>query len=171
MAPRRAQIIILAEDRQHSCFVRKLLEAGNFDVSRVRERISPPGRGSGEQYVREQYPNEIAAYRSKKSYMQVCLVIMTDADIMLVAQRKSTLTPAPLTGEKVAMLVPKRNIETWLHHLRGHAVNEEDVYPRQELPSHCSDEAHTMVKMCRNGTTRLPSMADACTELKRLTQE
>jgi hypothetical protein len=174
MAPRRANIVILAEDLQHVCFVRRLLEASNFDVQprKVRVEKSPPGRGSAEQYVREQYPKEIAAYRSKAPHMrELCLVVMTDADIMSVAQRRNTLNPAPQSGERIAVLIPKRNIETWLHHLRGHAVNEAEVYPRQNLPSQCDEEAKAMVGMCRAGTDMPSSMAAACTELKRLTQD
>jgi hypothetical protein len=36
--------------------------------------------------------------------------------------------------------IPKRNIETWIHHLRGVSVDEETSYPKLSEPGACKTD-------------------------------
>src|SRR5688500_16618310 len=100
-------------------------------------RLSPPGQGSGEQYVLRQYPVEVRAVRRTNQFrpVGVSLVTVIDADTYTVLQRHEELDrrldasnqERRHADEKLAILVPKRNIETWIHHLRGVLVDEETI--------------------------------------------
>ena len=41
------------------------------------------------------------------------------------------------TDEHIAVLVPKRNIETWIVYLQGISVDEESDYKRHPLAENC----------------------------------
>jgi hypothetical protein len=87
----------------------------------IKARPAPAGRGSGEQYVRERYPVEVGYYRDRSSHRKAALVVGIDADVGSVAEHKRELDDAlkregrdeRKPGEAIALLVPKRNIETW----------------------------------------------------------
>ncbi len=44
-----ARVIVLCEDRQHEVFMRTFLVSRGVPTGRIRVRIAPEGRGSGEQ--------------------------------------------------------------------------------------------------------------------------
>jgi|GEM_PF-6940080 len=73
------------------------------------------------------------------------------------------------TDEAIIFHIPKRNIETWIHTLRGHDANETDTYPRLTYPSACTEGARRMDEWCREqNRAMLPSMQMASEELKRM---
>jgi len=173
VATHRVQIMLVAEDRQHECFTRRLLAARGYAMRAVRVRLAPRGRGSAEQHVRELFAREAAAFRSKSYQHYKALITITDADNLTVEERRRTLeeqlNPGRGTDEPVIFVIPKRNIETWIHALRGHDANETDKYPRLIFPSACTQEARRMDQWCRAGHhAMLPSMRMACEELKRM---
>lgn len=52
--------VVLCEDQLTEQFVRKLLSALGFDTRRrIRFARAPAGDGSGEAWVRQQYPREV----------------------------------------------------------------------------------------------------------------
>ncbi|MEO5352623.1 MAG: hypothetical protein H7835_05350 [Magnetococcus sp. XQGC-1] len=112
------QVVLLCEDLQLATFMRRFLKLRGWQGHAIREEIAPPGQGSAEQWVRERYPHELTAMRSR-SGMSI-LAVGTDADIIPVADRIATLDlecraqgVAKRTAEDpVVMVVPKRNIET-----------------------------------------------------------
>lgn len=59
---KRAQVIVLCEDKQHSVFAYRFLKRRTNH--RIRVIAAPPGEGSGEQFVREQYPHQLRALRA-----------------------------------------------------------------------------------------------------------
>jgi len=172
-----ARIVLLCEDRQLATFMRRFLKKRGWQPHDIREVIAPPGQGSGEQWVRERYPLELAAARSRGGL--TLLAVGTDADTLSVADRIATLDrecqaqgiPQRTPQEAVVMVVPKRNIETWFAYLRGESVNEEDVYPRYSNESDCRDDVRALDEMCRGGKLRdpaPPSLQVACSEYQKM---
>ncbi len=139
MSQRRVQIVILCEDRQQEVFARHFLKKRGF-TGLFRPKICPPGSQSGEQYVRSQYPVEVKAYRQNKNRVSIALVVLIDADRGTLQDRLNQLASIldedaqekRRSDEAIAIFVPKRNIETWIHYLQGETVNEEDAYAKYE---------------------------------------
>jgi hypothetical protein len=172
---RNVQVVILCEDRQHEALARRFLaRAGTqFRVQRVER--SPKGRGSGEQFVRERYPKELAYYRARKHRVGQALVVVVDADMSGVAARIEQLETANVEAkgeprraeERVAIFVPARNIETWFAYLDGQTVNQTDEYRRLERERDCQRHVDALYEMCQRKALRAPappSLEAACVE-------
>ena len=76
-------------------------------------------------------------YRSR--HAKTALIVMIDADTHTVQDRWRQLDQALEDGgkqrvdaehEQIARLVPKRNIETWILCLNGHAVDQDADYKK-----------------------------------------
>ncbi len=86
-------------------------------------RFPREGSGSGEQFVRDHFAKEVGVQRKGGSYQT--LVALTDADILTAQARRETLLNQLKKGEerkpdeRIAILIPKRNIETWIMALNG----------------------------------------------------
>lgn len=161
------EVIILCEDKQSEVFARAfLIEYLNVNSRRIRRSMRAAGQGSGEQYVREQYVTEVKAYRRYSKMKKIALVVMIDADADDVTNRFNQLDQALLSAgestrqkdEKIAIIMPERNIETWIYYLRGDTVNETDRYKHLETESACKEDVKNLAKNCRN---RHPLPADA----------
>jgi len=169
----KTQILLLSEDQQTDMFVMKFLKESGFKG--IRSRFSPKGKGSGEQWVREQYPNELIESRKQGT----ALVVVTDADKTTVKQRIDSLDNTCVDGidrrkpnEPVAMIIPKRNIETWFAYLRGESVNEENEYPKYgKKPDKCFADVKALKEMCDKKSLRQPappSLEAACKEYEKI---
>ncbi|NBC13278.1 MAG: hypothetical protein GVY09_08010 [Gammaproteobacteria bacterium] len=129
-----AQVLVLCEDRRHYHLVRGFLEEKGF--KRITERKSPPGSGSAEQFVREQFPIELRAHRARARYANVLLIVCVDRDrakqdrIAELAQACSDRkVPPPADDDPLLVLIPARNIETWLYLIEhGPPVDETTDY-------------------------------------------
>jgi hypothetical protein len=105
------------------------------------------------------------------------LVGVIDADISPVSRRMQqldqSLRDAALEPrseqEPIALLIPKRNIETWIHHLLGEPVNEDDVYSKfSDEQRKCEPAVQEFTRRCPNNMANAPrSLQAACTELTR----
>ena len=179
---RNVQVVILCEDRQHEAFARRFLARTGRSKRPPRVEISPKGRGSAEQFVRRQYAKELADYRARKHRVSQALVVVVDADKWDVAARidqvESTCTEAGDKGrqrdERVAILVPARNIETWFAYLDGQTVNEDDEYPRLKRQRDCQRHVERLFEMCQGQALRQPSppsLDAACEEYQLRLQE
>lgn len=83
-------------------------------------------------------------------------------------------------AEPIAELVPKRNIETWIHALDGplsrdlaRPLDEETAYPKLERESECAGAAQVFADHARAGSVpgvadAVPSLRDGHAELRRL---
>ena len=94
---RSVRIVLLCEDRQHETFVRRFLRRDGWDLRNIRVQIAPHGRGSAEQFVREQFPKELQAVRSKRNE-RVRLIVMIDGDDKGVRARRVSLDDACTAG-------------------------------------------------------------------------
>ena len=172
------RITLLCEDSQTDAFVRRFLRRRNFGSRDVRTLPLPKGRQSGEQWVRRRYPAELRAVRGRQG---AYLIVVTDADDRSTNDRRAQLGAAcaeqgvPLrTGaDPVLLIVPRRNIETWLAYLdAGEPVDEQVKYPRLKRERDCDRHANELFRMCR-GARQLdeaapPSLREACEEYAKL---
>jgi hypothetical protein len=138
MAERMANIILLVEDLNQENLLRRYLQKLGQNNRDMRLRKSPKGRGSGEQFVREQYASEVRAIRSQMARTKACLIAMVDADAGSIDDRRQQLqrelrdAGVALRGpaEPILNLVPKRNVETWILCLNSKPVDEVTDYRR-----------------------------------------
>jgi len=68
-------------------------------------------------------------------------------------------------------LIPRRNIETWIHHLSGQTVDEATTYPKLDREGACQPGVDRLVAIFRSG--EIPgdcpdSLRRAIEELKRV---
>jgi hypothetical protein len=128
---RDARVVVLCEDQRHYHFVRGFLAAKGIRSNRIRPRMAPPGGGSGEQFVREQFPRELKAHRSRHG--NVLLVACVDQDRSgqdradeLADACAGQAVPVPVNHDRLLILIPARNIETWLY-LVEHATEVDET--------------------------------------------
>ena len=175
---RPARITILCEDLQHACFVRRFLMNRGWTRHDIREQIHSAGRGSAQQGVRDRFPTELRAYRSKCNYLRNGLIAVIDADVRDVRDRVRNFDTAcdeqgvrrRQVDERVLLVIPKRNIETWLAYLRGESVNETDQYRRYEYESRCHGDVDQLDEMCKRGEltgSAPPSLQECCDDFER----
>ena len=129
--------IVLCEDETHWRFVyRWLLEKG---LKQNELRLVPlsAGRGAGFQHVLSRYAEEMGQYRRKANHLQSRrLVVVLDGDLSGVEKRMAELgdklvqaaVEPRAAAERVCILVPCRNAETWIHFFHGHPVDETTEY-------------------------------------------
>lgn len=170
-------ITLLCEDSQTDAFVRRFLKHRNFRSRDIRTLPLPSGRQSGEQWVRERYPTELRAIRRRQG---AYLIVVTDADTRSTADRRAQLdaacdekeTPRRIDGDPVLVIVPRRNIETWLAYLGGTTVDENTPYRKLKREGDCVAQADALFRMCHEAQ-RLdegapPSLQEACEEYGKL---
>ncbi|MBI3921090.1 MAG: hypothetical protein HY318_06710 [Armatimonadetes bacterium] len=174
---RTVQVVILCEDRQHEAFARRFLAQAGKALRVQRVEVSPRGRGSGEQFVRARFAKELAYYRARQHRVEQALIVVIDADRREVAERVGQVENATVeggqeqrrAGERVAIFVPARSIETWLAYLDGKTVNENSTYPRLERERDCQRHVECLYEMCQQGVLREPpppSLGAACAEYR-----
>ncbi len=170
-------VVLLCEDRQTNSFVRGFLSYRGFHGREIKTIFSPPGRQSGEQWVRTRYPEELKAIRARQ---QAFLLVIVDADTQSTAARRSQLdqacnqkgVPKRKSEDPVIIVVPRRNIETWFAYLKGEKVDETTAYPRLRKSRDCRFLARELYRMCheerRLAEPSPPSLKEACQEYQRL---
>ena len=172
------QMLILCEDRKQKVLARHFFIHGGIEKRRIRSKIAPHGKGAGEQFVRENYAAEVTTLRSK-NYLNVGLVVLIDADPgndpdfrinELDDQLADKNIERRAIDEKVAIFVPKRNIETWIHYLKNPPVNEIDAYPKFEKAGECKPQVHNLAKNRKKPLAQdaPASLKQACVEIERL---
>ena len=136
---RPSQVIVLVEDNRHQQFVLRYLRRCGLEQHMMRFVSCPAGAGSGERWVREQFAVEVEVCRRRCARAETALIVLIDADNLLVQERLAQLDRnldeaqadrVRQDTERIARLVPKRNIETWILCLNGFPVDEETDYKR-----------------------------------------
>lgn len=175
MSSRRVGIVLICEDTLQENFVRHFLKQMGWQTRDFRVEKSPKGKGSGEQWVRLTFPKELKAYRSIKNYLATVLIAVVDADINEFSDRinwmKKVCEDEKLTfrasEETVAILLPKRNIETWICYLNGQPVDEDTDYKTQKEGKNYKPAVNKLAKFCKSTGVREdapPSLKQACKE-------
>ncbi len=180
---RGVRFTVLVEDRALERFIRECLYALGVHTREVRVVEYSAGRGSAKQRIDREYPVQVRAYR-RRSSQNIALVIGTDADEQTVQERVHHLTEALKDAglaarapeERIALWVPRWNIETWLCFLTGREVDEEANYKGQAREVDIRSAAREFVRRFRQwlhdpGTgNHLPSLVSAFEETKRIQQ-
>lgn len=169
MSLKKYRTIVLCEDNEHGTFGRILLE--ELGAKRARVKRSPQHRGGGFPWVRAQYPIEVREQRRLGE--KKVLLVMIDADTRTLDEEHRYLAEALAAasveartgGEAIALLIPKRAIETWIAALDGIDVNETDSYPRAPVTR---DYVRRFIERCRAQQASPSSLIRACGELQRL---
>jgi len=175
MSKRKVSLVICCEDKQQECFARRFLKGVSWDYRQLFFRMSPDSKGSGEQWVREKFAKELNIYHTKQWTYAIIAII--DGDTKGVEGRitqfnnicREKRVPVRSNNDAVAIIVPTRNIETWIHYLNGETVDEKTVYPKLEFESECQPAVENLVTMCKgNGLSQdaPPSLHSACDEYR-----
>ena len=110
--------LVLCEDEQQSAFICRFLTKKGIPVE---YDFAPPGKGSGEQYVRENYPGYLELARKKNRP----LVVMIDGDNLgadkhlrqLEEECQKQGVDKRGKGEAIAIFVPEPDVEKWIRNL------------------------------------------------------
>lgn len=177
MSQRRVTILLLCEDNQQVTFARRFLQGVGWQNSDMRVILPVRGRGSGEQYVRENFIKWLSYYRQRRKRAATIFIVMLDADTSEVIERchwldkvcQDAKVACRAPDEAVAFIIPKRNIETWIHYLAElhKNINETEQYPKLAKASNCKLAVQNLIRLCQ--TTGLPpeappSLRQACRE-------
>jgi hypothetical protein len=137
-------VIVLCEDNLTFTFLRKYLQRCGVDRRGIRSEVSPSGRGAAENWVIRNFPVQVDAYRISKARKTTWLIVALDADRGTVTGRIEQLSASlrhcanprlqdiDLESEKIARLVPRRNVETWILILSGTSADEENDFSRDK---------------------------------------
>lgn len=108
--------------------------------------------------------------------MTVGLVTAIDADENSVQYRYQQLNEAleaedlkrRENSEDICILIPKRNIESWIYALFGEEVNEKETYRKLGKESECQPAVDQLVEFLRHGVPNdlIPSLKRGCQELE-----
>lgn len=72
-----SRVTVLAEDRRQQQLIFRYLRRIGLEIHAMRLLL--PSAGSGEQWVREQFPKELSEYRSRSARTETKLIAVTDA--------------------------------------------------------------------------------------------
>lgn len=174
---------MLAEDARHHNLIRRYLHRLGFNNHQIRPSDLPAGRGSGEQWVRERYAQEVAALRWRTSKAATALVVAIDADTVDLPKRSRQLSealvqaglPPRAAAEQIAHLIAKRNVETWILCLNGESVNELADYRKQpRIEQLIGTAAETLFEWTRPNARVpshcIPSLQVSIPEIQRILQ-
>jgi hypothetical protein len=176
MSANYSEIVILCEGKQDEVFLRRFLKQSGYGPHRVRCRPYPAGRGSGKQFVQDEYAKEVVEHRRRATRMNIALIVMHDCDTGTMEGSRAMLeqSAARNPNERIALLLPRRNIETWIHFLQdGGLVDESTPYRKLQRESEC----HSVVdRLAAKSEYRLsadvpPSLRAACSEIRRIFPE
>jgi hypothetical protein len=149
----------------------------------IRVRRCPAGRGSAKQWIDREYSIEVQAHR-RRGVENIALVVGTDADEQSVQLRAQRLADALQAAgraprahqERIALWIPKWNIETWLLFLNGSDVDEGTNYKNQVRDVDFEVSAREFVRRFRQwgrdpaAVINLPSLVWAFEETRRIQQ-
>jgi len=130
-----AEVIILGEDNAHvGSIYRAIVDHLNVPRGKVRKLPTAGGCGDAKQFVLSQAPREIKLLR--RGPRSTILIIAIDGDGISPRERleelsnslKNANTDQIDPSERIAVVVPCRNIETWREFARCEVVDEDKDY-------------------------------------------
>jgi hypothetical protein len=183
-----SQIIVLCEDQLQAVVIRRFLKKGwSKDTHDVRVFHCPPGgsSGAGEKYVRDNYANQLSAYRDRSAKASTILIVAIDADagtvqthhheLDRVCRRAQPPVAVRQADEAVVHIIPKWHIETWLAYLDNVSTSESSQYKPQysfkERERDCYRLVDKLIDACKlkqQLENRPDSLVQACKEFERI---
>lgn len=178
----KVQVLVLCEDGQTSSFALRYLKSKGFSSHKIRILVSPSASGSAYTYVLNNFPVELENLRKDSVSRKLLAIIDEDGRGRSIADFQEACKKANVLfrtdKEPVAILIPKRNIETWIYFLEHQsAVDETKDYKTQVhhgTPTVCCKQAVRVLDEICSGNDRAnwpSSLAAACPEIQRLLQE
>jgi hypothetical protein len=171
---RRVRVVVLCEALQDATFAGRFLRKRGWTPNQIRIERGAPGSGAGEQYVRNRFPTELGAVR--RDSVHRALIVMIDGDTIGREERLRQLetactaagVPPRRSEDRVAVLVPTRNIETWFQYLDGHEADERWEYPKLSRQRDCQRHVDELAVMCGSDLRQPapPSLRAACDEFR-----
>ncbi|MEO5339887.1 MAG: hypothetical protein H7837_05120 [Magnetococcus sp. MYC-9] len=172
----RFRFAILCEDTRHQKLLRLYLAGRGVEMRKMSFFPLPKGRGSGEQHVRETFPRAVHTHRTRGWENRALLVMVDgDKDPTRKQQLLALLSPGRAKEERIIVLVPRRNVETWLFAFSrgGCDVDEQGTdYKNNFREGDVQQAVQNMVSQCHgSGFPSAPlSFLDAVQEWQRLGQ-
>jgi hypothetical protein len=174
-----SRVTVLAEDKNHQTFAKRYLRRVGYKEHQIFLEQIPNGAGSGEQWVRENYARTVDECRRRSANVATGLLVVIDADDQEPARRQRQLAAeldvARTEWERIAHLVPRRSIETWIFCLEGRTVDEIEDYSRdRQVAERIRSAAEAFYLWTRRNAAVpnhcIPSLRAAIPEAQRLEQ-
>lgn len=132
----------LVEDKRHRQFIYRFLVLAGINRNKIRVQVSPSGFGSGKQWVRKNYAQQVEVCRRRNTKTSTCLLTIMDADQLTVAKCIGDLDASLASAgqpklnpenDPIARLIPKWSIETWILYLAATGesrprISEDQIY-------------------------------------------
>jgi hypothetical protein len=171
MSDRVSQTILLCEDDEHERLIKAYLKRCGlrFQSPNVKSLVAcREQQGGNDAWVLNRFPKELHACRQRqKRKGKTLLIVLIDADKYSVDdRRRQLLERAKSAGleqfaenEPVALLIPKRHIETWIRALLSETVTEEQDCKTWHVPTReeIRQAAQTLYEWSRPKATPGPS--------------
>ncbi len=148
-------------------------------VEKVASRMQ---LGGNDGWVLARFADELHACRQRAKKAKTLLVVLIDADKHTVDERRAELNERLLWADRepilendpLALLIPRRHIETWISALLGQIVNEAETYKTRTQPSKAQirNAAQTLFDWAREnahpGQSCVPSLATALPQWRKI---
>lgn len=173
-------IRLLCEDIAHEKFVQAFLrKKGRFAIRAYPDSYrshEKGGRKPNNDFVLDNAPKEVGVAR--KASTKRALVIVIDGDTRGSASRQGNIAQvlkeaeleALNSSERITIVIPCRNIETWIHHFNGQMVDEITEFSKKKYE--IDNAAQAFAEFVDDGTSsavpHLPALNAARIELRRL---
>ena len=182
MSSRRVHVLVLCEGFKDYQFAYKCLVTCGWRRDQIAAKVSPSGKQSAFTYVLNHYSAEVQANRNGKK-KERALFVLIDADKQPEGGRENELAKhldaAGLkprqAGERIALWVPRRHLETWVHFLTRGEANEQTDYkdgPRRVKEREHLPAAERFAKLLKGRQSlpfgAIPSLKKAVAEFDRL---
>lgn len=182
---RPAIVVGIVEDVNQQTLLWKHLRKRGYAPRQIRieykrPNYSAPDETGGLTRLYQDYAKEVEGLRAILARRSGVLIVVADADNLTVAERIATLDaklsdaekPARQNDEPIFFVIPRRNVETWIHYLAGNNVDEETDYKPRCSPSEIAEAPARFANMSwprqTLPTDSPPSLVSACDELWRI---
>lgn len=138
MSERVSRTILLCEDALHERLVKAYLRECDLPtqqpylLSKVASRMA---KGGNIGWVLQRFPPELHACRRRSKKARTLLICMADADEFPVSDRRQHFNTRlkeegyeefAVDDPLLALLIPRRHVETWIRSLLGEKMTEEE---------------------------------------------
>jgi hypothetical protein len=178
MSSRRVRVVVLCEGLKDYWFAYRCLRTCGWREDQIT--VNYNNRGSGFDHVLSKYPVEVRANR--QGTLERELLVMIDADEKPGGAREKQLNerlrnggqPQRRPGDRIALWVPRRQLETWVYFLQQGTADEVTDYKRAHLvkDKEYKTAARKFAQMLKQrrplSEATVPSMRKAATEFDRL---
>lgn len=132
MSSRRVQVVVLCEGVRDYRFAYRCLVQRGWRPDQIRANYSKGG--SGFDHVLDDYPVEVRANRKGEGHRDLLVIIDGDEEKeegrkrQLEQHLREAREPSRKPGERIAIWVPMRQLETWIYFLKHGSADEVAEY-------------------------------------------